>query len=167
MANGLKFLDHSFLSRLASQSSNGSAHWSIKGNSGRVSYDFVALQSNTYVRPHCHPSPLLFGPHGSQLVILLSGKIGIIFIDEKTGTMKKTIMSASRGTRVVEIPPGVYHSCVSLSPNAVVLEIVEPGVRKRYLKGSPKPGTPEAKQLVKLWTGSLKAPFKSALLGLG
>jgi cupin fold WbuC family metalloprotein len=158
-----KYLDPTFLSPLSAKSPSGKAQWNIQGSSGKVTYTFIALQMNSYVRPHCHPNPFLFGPGGAQFVIVLTGKVGFISIDPKTGIMKKKVLSG-RGESAVEIPAGLYHSSVALLPNTVILEVMEPGSKKTYLKGSPRPRTPEAANLIKLWTRASTPSFTSPLI---
>jgi cupin fold WbuC family metalloprotein len=165
--SAIKLLDPSFLPSLSSKASNGNAHWKIQGTLGKLSYAFIAMQPHTYIRPHQHPTSFLFGPSGNQFFVILDGAVALILIDPKTGIMRRSLLSASRGARALEVPAGSYHCCAALSPNTLVLEIYERESKKKYLKGSPRHGTYEAKQLVKLWANSTKSSFKSPLLTSG
>ncbi len=76
-----------------------------------------AVEPATYIRPHRH-----LDPEKGEGFVLLSGSLGIVtFADD--GTIAETVLlSPATGNRAVDIPPGSYHTAVSLESGTVFYE---------------------------------------------
>ena len=77
-----------------------------------------AMEPGTYLRPHRH-----LNPDKTEIFILLRGKAALFLFDD-CGTMTNTfILDPRRGRYGGEIPAGVWHGLVVLSPETVIYEI--------------------------------------------
>lgn len=79
----------------------------------------IALQPGTYVRPHRHADTVW------ELFTLLDGALAVLTFDE-TGTVTGRFELRPGGDRIVQLPPGQWHSVVALAPDTLALE-VKPG----------------------------------------
>ncbi len=80
---------------------------------------FNCLEPETYVRPHRH------APEKFELFVLLSGAAGVLVFDAAGEVVEKHLL-APEALVAVEIPGGVVHTVVALSPHTVLFE-VKPG----------------------------------------
>jgi cupin fold WbuC family metalloprotein len=74
------------------------------------------LQPGTYIRPHCHPEP-----HASESVCLIQGKLEVLRFSE-SGEILDRWMLEEKGTRVIDIEPGVWHGMLVHQEDTVVFE---------------------------------------------
>mgnify|MGYP003679403728 CR=1 FL=1 len=82
---------------------------------------FIAMQPGSYVPPHRHSNPAK-----SETFVVLQGRIGLIFFDD-TGQMRSAVeVGPSANFVLCDIPPGVWHTAISLETDSVFLE-VKPG----------------------------------------
>jgi cupin fold WbuC family metalloprotein len=79
----------------------------------------IALEADTYVRPHRHAEPKW------ELFALLEGACTVVTFDAE-GTVTDRVDLSPTGARLVQIPVGVWHSVVALTGGTLVLE-VKPG----------------------------------------
>ena len=72
---------------------------------------FLAFEPDTYIRPHRHPQA-----HKWELFIILEGEIDLLIFNDAGDVVDRIEMSANAtpasSTRVVEIPPGIWHSYI-------------------------------------------------------
>lgn len=103
---------------------------------------FLAFEPDTYIRPHRHPEA-----HKWELFIVLQGKLDLLIFDDAGEIVERTRLSPD-ATRVVEIPPGTWHSYVCRESATVALEIKQgeylPTKESDFLPMSPAENTPEA-----------------------
>ncbi|BAE48968.1 WbuC family cupin fold metalloprotein [Paramagnetospirillum magneticum] len=78
----------------------------------------IAFEPETYIRPHRHPAQF-------ETFILLRGR-GTLLSFADDGRVETLVELAEDRVRVVEIPPGTWHSLVSRAEGTLVVE-VKPG----------------------------------------
>lgn len=78
----------------------------------------VAMEPDSYVRPHCH-----LDPTKSETIIPLRGRLGALTFDAD-GTLREARTLAPDGTSFgFHVPPGMFHSVVALETGTVFIEI--------------------------------------------
>jgi len=89
------------------------------GPDANVQRLFIALQPDTYLRPHRHPEA-----HKWEFFVVLDGKIDLlVFADH--GELLQRVELSSQQTRAVELPAGTWHAYVCMQADTLVLEIKE------------------------------------------
>ena len=86
-------------------------------NESRCNRLLNALDLGTYIRPHRH-----LDPEKEELMVLLRGKMGMIFFDDAGNVTETALLSAEGPAIGIDIPTGTYHSLVCLEPGTVFLE---------------------------------------------
>ncbi|QEL57473.1 WbuC family cupin fold metalloprotein [Chromobacterium paludis] len=76
----------------------------------------IAMEPDTYVRPHRHPG-------SPELLIVLSGALDWIAFEDDGLTVAARHRLGEGGARVFEMPAHTWHSVVSLQPGTVVFEV--------------------------------------------
>jgi len=103
---------------------------------------FLAFEPETYIRPHRHPEA-----HKWELFIVLHGELELLIFNDAGDIVERILLSPS-ATRVVEIPPGTWHSYLCREPGTVALEIKQgeylPTQECDYLPVSPAENTPQS-----------------------
>lgn len=79
----------------------------------------IALQPGTYVRPHRHAA------HVWELFAVLEGALAVL-IFSADGRVEQRVELHAGGARMVQVPPGMWHSIVCLAPDTLAFE-VKPG----------------------------------------
>lgn len=102
-----------------------------------------AVEPDSYIPPHRHLDPAKAEP-----IVALRGSFGLVLFDEG-GTVQRCVTFGSGGQAVaVELPPGQYHSLVSLEPGGVFFEAkagpYRPLSPEERAPWAPAEGTPEA-----------------------
>jgi cupin fold WbuC family metalloprotein len=114
----------------------------------------IAMEPDTYVRPHRHP-------HTWELLFPLVGRFAVLHFDDAGRVVARTVLGAD--SRVLETPAGVWHAVLSLDPGAVIFEVKQGAYQAiaeaDYAPWSPAPQTREA--------GSLVAWYATAQVGGG
>lgn len=102
---------------------------------------FLAFEPETYIRPHRHPEA-----HKWELFIVLQGELELLIFNDAGEIVERTILSPD-ATRVVEIPPGTWHSYVCRESGTIALEVKQGGYlptkEHDFLPMSPAENTPE------------------------
>lgn len=80
-----------------------------------------AMEPGTYVRPHRHTEPGKW-----ELFIVLSGSLAVLSFSPQGAVTERVELDADGPVRGIEIPPGTWHTLVSLAPGTVAFE-VKPG----------------------------------------
>jgi cupin fold WbuC family metalloprotein len=103
----------------------------------------VAMEPDTYVRPHRHP-------HTWELLYPLAGRFVVLHFDEAGTLSARTVLGAD--SRVIETPAGGWHAVLSLDPGAVIFEVkhgpYQPIAETDCAPWSPAAETPEAAALI-------------------
>jgi len=76
-----------------------------------------ALEPGTYIRPHRH-----LDPEKEELILLLRGKMGMIYFDDSGNVTETALLIAGGDTFGIDIPAGTFHSLVCLEPGTVFME---------------------------------------------
>ena len=76
-----------------------------------------AVEPGTYVRPHRH-----LDPPRPECFVLLRGSLAVLLFTEDGGIDEIIPLTAAGPCWGVDIPPGAWHSLVSLEPNTVFFE---------------------------------------------
>jgi cupin fold WbuC family metalloprotein len=74
----------------------------------------IAMEPETYVRPHRHPQSW-------ELLTRLRGRFAILFFDEAGTVTLRTELGEDQ--QAIEYPAGAWHSVVSLEPGSVIFEV--------------------------------------------
>lgn len=102
-----------------------------------------ALHPETYIRPHKHENP-----DKREIFILLTGEMALILFDDE-GNVENVIHFELKNISLVEIPPAVWHTLISLKENTVYYEIKDGPYLvdndKTFATWSPAESAPEAK----------------------
>jgi len=74
----------------------------------------IAMEPDTYVRPHRHP-------HTWELLYPLRGRFVVLHFDEGGTVIERTVLGAE--SAVVENAAGVWHAVLSLDVGGVIFEV--------------------------------------------
>ena len=98
----------------------------------------VAMEPDTYVRPHRHP-------HTFELLFPLTGRFAVLHFDEDGRVTARSVLGTD--SRLVETPAGTWHAVLSLDPAAVIFEVKHGPYRAiaaaDYAPWSPAAETPQ------------------------
>lgn len=98
----------------------------------------IAMEPDTYVRPHRHP-------HTWELLYPLRGRFVVLHFDQGGRVMGRTLLGET--SAVVETPAGLWHAVLSLDPGGVIFEVKRGPYAaiadSDYSWWSPAEGTPE------------------------
>ena len=111
---------------------------------------FNAIEPGSYIRPHRH-----LHPPKTETMIVVSGTLGFLTFHDDGAVASRLLLEAGGETFGVDVPPGVWHSFVSLSPGAVAFEVkagpyAPPGSRDAA-PWAPPEGDPAAVRLEAGW----------------
>jgi cupin fold WbuC family metalloprotein len=76
-----------------------------------------AVEPESYIPPHCH-----LDPRKEETLLLLSGRVGVVFFDEHGAITSDAVLDANALRFGVTIPPGRFHTLVSLTSGTVLFE---------------------------------------------
>jgi len=79
---------------------------------------FISMQPRSYVVPHRHTSP-----SKAETFVVLRGSIGIVFFDDFGKVVDTVLLGPERENQVCDIPPGTWHTAISLDVNSIFMEI--------------------------------------------
>jgi cupin fold WbuC family metalloprotein len=100
----------------------------------------IALQPNSYVRPHRHSRQW-------EMLILQQGRGALLIFDDNARLVDRIELSPT--SSVVQIPIGVWHGFVVLERNTVVMEIKpSPFVPNEFADWAPEEGDANAGDFV-------------------
>jgi cupin fold WbuC family metalloprotein len=99
----------------------------------------------SYVRPHRHKDP----PKAEAFLVLEGRMAVILFADD--GKVERSFLlgaGAEESAKGVDLPPGLWHTVVALTPHAVCYEVKpgpwNPASDKEFAAWAPEEGLPEA-----------------------
>lgn len=102
----------------------------------------IAMQPDTYVRPHRHP-------HTWELLYPLRGRFVVLYFDDSGTVTDRTVLG--EGAAVVENPAGQWHAVLSLDSGGVIFEVKHGPytaiAEQDYAPWSPAADTPAAAAL--------------------
>jgi cupin fold WbuC family metalloprotein len=129
------------LVRQAAASERKRSHLLLHGGpDDQVQRLLIALQPDTYVRPHHHSEQW-------EMLVLLSGRAHLLHFSEAGQLLGRTEMNAS--DPIAQIPVGAWHGFVVLEPDTVVME-VKPGPYRpnEFADWAPPEGAAKAVQFL-------------------
>ena len=98
-----------------------------------------AFELGTYIQPHRHQNP-----DKREVFIVLRGSLVVVLFDESGNPTDFVLLDPKKGTYALEIPPGIWHSVISLESGTVVYEIKDgpylPIADKNFASWAPKEG---------------------------
>lgn len=98
-----------------------------------------AFEPGTYIQPHKHENP-----DKREVFIVLRGSLVVVIFDDSGNPVDFILLDPAKGNYAIEVPPGVWHSVVSLEPETVVYEIKDgpylPMNDKSFASWSPNEG---------------------------
>lgn len=111
----------------------------------------MALQPDTYVRPHCHAEA-----HKWEQLVVLEGAISLLILSPE-GTLQERIELSAHGIRMLEVPAFTWHTLICQAPDTLLFEVKEgpytPASDKDFAPWAPAEGTPEAARFREWWRG--------------
>jgi cupin fold WbuC family metalloprotein len=78
----------------------------------------IAMEPDTYVRPHRHSDPETW-----EILMILRGSLALLIFDEQGKVQERTVLTAGGPVTAVEFPRNTWHSPVSLEPGTIVFEV--------------------------------------------
>ena len=113
-----------------------------------------ALELGTYIRPHRH-----LDPEKEELMLLLRGKMGMIFFDDAGNVTSTALLAVGSDTFGIDIPAGTYHSLVCLESGTLFLE-AKAGPYRPFLPQEVAPWSPaEQEEEAAAYRAVLERPF--------
>ncbi len=102
-----------------------------------------ALEPGTYCRPHKHEDP-----DKREVFLVLKGTMAVIFFHPNGEISEIVKLCPAEGSYGVEVPPGVWHTLVSLESGSVAYEVKDgPYIQmndKNFALWAPEEGSKEA-----------------------
>jgi cupin fold WbuC family metalloprotein len=78
----------------------------------------IAMEPETYVRPHRHPQTW-------ELYLPLTGEFKVIIFDENATVLNCFKLGGADGLRAFELPQNTWHSVSSLVSGSIIFEVKE------------------------------------------
>jgi cupin fold WbuC family metalloprotein len=98
-----------------------------------------AVQPGTYIQPHKHEDP-----DKTEIFIILKGRAVVVEFDDRGKVADHVVLDPAGGAKGVEIPPGIWHTFITLKPDSVLYEVKEgpydKDADKRFAPWSPAEG---------------------------
>jgi cupin fold WbuC family metalloprotein len=118
---GIRFFDAPLLDGLVVQARTlprRRAHHNLHTDLGAPAQRLlVAMEPDSYVRPHCH-----LDPDKAETLIVLRGSLGVLIFDGSGAVTETQVMRAGGAVLGYDVPPGVWHSIVALESGTVFAE---------------------------------------------
>jgi cupin fold WbuC family metalloprotein len=114
----------------------------------------VAIEPETYIRPHRHADPAT-----SEVFLLLRGTATLLFFDDAGTVTERAVLSAKGPVFAAEIPPKTWHTIASLESGAIFFEVKQgPYAQPKDANSAdwaPEEGAPAVARFVE-WYGHAK-----------
>lgn len=111
---------------------------------------FNAIEPGSYIRPHRH-----LHPPKTETMVVVAGRLGFMSFRDDGSIAEKMGLDAAGETFGVDVPPGVWHTFVSLAPGTVVFEAkpgpYDPPGERDSAPWAPSEGDPAAVRLEAGW----------------
>lgn len=100
----------------------------------------LAFEPGTYIRPHRHPAQF-------ETFVLLAGRADLLTFDDD-GRVGRRVELGPDSVRLLEMPPGTWHSLVVLEAGTQVVEVkpgpYQPTAEADFAAWAPPEGHPDA-----------------------
>jgi len=110
-----------------------------------------AFEPGTYIQPHKHENP-----DKRELFIVLRGSLIVVIYDDSGNPTDYVLLNPQKGNHAIEVPPGVWHSVISLETGTVAYEIKDGPYQvisdKNFASWAPKEGQPECEDYLRKLT---------------
>lgn len=121
---------------------------------------FNAIEPGSYIRPHRH-----LHPPKTETMVVLCGRLGFLSFHDDGTVAERFVLEAAGEEFGVDVPPGVWHTFVSLAPGSVVFEAkpgpyVPPGAGDAA-PWAPPEGDPAAVRLEAGWRNAFAQQAES------
>ncbi|MBE9503834.1 MAG: WbuC family cupin fold metalloprotein [Proteobacteria bacterium] len=107
-----------------------------------------AIEPESYISPHRHSEP-----EKMELFLVLRGRGAVIIFDDAGRVTDTYILEVGGDTLGVEIPPGVWHSILSLEEGTVFFEVKDgpyiAATDKDFAPWAPAPGDESVQSYLK------------------
>jgi len=107
----------------------------------------IAMEPETYVRPHRHADQRTW-----EVLVILRGTLGLLIFDDEGKVLERVVLTPGESTSAVEISEGTWHTTLSLAPGTVVFEVKKgPYVRpseRNFAQWAPAEGNVRAAQFL-------------------
>lgn len=113
-----------------------------------------AVEPGSYIRPHRH-----LDPAKAESVVILRGTLGVIEFDDNGAVLHKILLVPGGNAVAANVPPGVFHTFVSLETGTVFFEAkagpYRPITEEEFAGWAPAEGSPDVQayleKLVETW----------------
>lgn len=142
----MQLIDRDLLARVLEQARrsprrrmNHNFHASLLDNPSRF---LNVLIRGTYIRPHRH-----LDPPKPESILVLEGRVACLLFDDAGRVERSETLGPGESALGIDLDPGIWHTLVVLSPQAVCFE-VKPGpysaaTDKDFAPWAPREGEPE------------------------
>ncbi|MDD5427648.1 MAG: WbuC family cupin fold metalloprotein [Candidatus Omnitrophica bacterium] len=107
-----------------------------------------AAEPGTYIQPHKHENP-----DKNEVFIILNGSVVVVEFDDNGNVIDHAVLDPAHGVRAVEIPPGKWHTFITLKPGSVLYEVkdgpYDEKADKHFAPWAPAEGAPDAQEFNK------------------
>jgi cupin fold WbuC family metalloprotein len=131
--SNIQIMDRPLLDRVSAQAKESlrrRRNYNFHASDSEASHRLLnAIEPDSYIPPHCHNDP-----SKDETIVVLRGKLGMVFFDGKGKVIAKTVIEPQGENIGVNILHGVFHTLVALAPDSIFFE---------SKAGPYKPLTPE------------------------
>ena len=107
----------------------------------------VAMEPGSYIRPHRHPQQEKW-----EFFTVLRGTLLMLIFDDDGRVEKRMELSGTGPLYGIELPPGTWHTVISLESGSVFVEVKQgpytPLDAKDFAEWAPEENTPFTSRLV-------------------
>ena len=143
----MKIIDNELLVKVSVEASSNSRrrkNFNFHENySDPINRMLNAFEPGTYVQPHRHAHP-----DKREVFIILTGRVGLFVFDDHGEVKQLFVLDRDAGLHGVEVPPGTWHTVISLEPGSVVYEVkdgpYQPLDDKDFAKWAPPEGSEQS-----------------------
>lgn len=111
----------------------------------RVQRLCIALEPDSYVRPHRHPEDGKW-----EFLLALTGTVLLLTFDAEGHILERLRLEPHGALRGVEISPDTWHTLLAEAPGTVILEVKQgpylPVAFSNFAAWSPREGSPQARE---------------------
>jgi cupin fold WbuC family metalloprotein len=135
------------LAAKASASPRRRSHHNLHASSSDVVQRFfVAVDRDSYIRPHRHSSK-------SELALVLRGTFGIVTFDDDGVVTARYIVGEGTANMGFELPPATWHTLFAMADGSAFLEIKEgpydPATAAEFAAWAPAEGDPAVTEFLR------------------
>jgi len=115
-----------------------------------------AMEPDSYIQPHRH-----LAREKDETLIVVRGKMGLVLFDEQGSITEKALLEPEGDVVMANIPPGTFHTWISLEARSVFFE-AKAGPFRPLTQAEKAPWAPgEGEELSAGYLASLKRLFGS------